>query len=107
MFHLPYLLMIAFLRTATSLLVECLVFASKVALWLLSWISGATNWVIAWRNKSIESLMLKDKLVEVKSYSEWIKIAKNVDKLRGNLAVTVEAKTTGERSGLLICTTTG
>lgn len=85
MIKLSYILLLTILRVSTSLMVDTLVCLTKASLWVVSWIVGLTNRLIDWRNKNIEALMLREKLKVADTYTEWLKIAKTYDKLKGSI----------------------
>ena len=84
MIHLSYKLLISILRLVTSMLVDILICCMRMFIHIVSKISKLTNWLIAWRNRNIEALILRDKLKQANTYSEWVKIAKTMDKLKGS-----------------------
>ena len=83
MFHLSYKFVIAIIRLVTALIVDLLVLVIKLSMKVLSLVARLAKFVITWRNKSIEGLMIRNRLENAKTYAEWVKIAKSYDKLKG------------------------
>lgn len=83
MFKFSYLLVISVLKFVTSLVIDLMIFTTKVSMRAVNLIAKLTHWLISWRNRNIEALLLREKLCKAKSYSEWLKTAKSYDKLAG------------------------
>lgn len=83
MFQLSYMLIIAIIRATTSLLVDILLYFLRRSMRLLSFVAKLVRWLVDWRNKNIEALVLRNKLKSANTFSEWAKAAKAYDKLKG------------------------
>ena len=65
------------------MIIDMMILSTKASMRLVSCIAKLTHWMISWRNRNIEALLLRGKLTKARNYSEWQKIAKSYDKLAG------------------------